>query len=78
MSIKFLVLGGGVFWGLGGGGKCRFFVYGREDFSESRVKSSSQALGALEKGEAFLLTVGAFLLTVKLCSNSVLTKRGFL
>ena len=34
MSIKFLVLGGGfgVFWG--GGGKCRFYFYGREDFSD--------------------------------------------
>ena len=34
MSIKFLVLGGGVFWVFGGGGKCRFYFYGREDFSE--------------------------------------------
>ena len=30
MSIKFRVLGGG-FWG---GGKCRFYFYGREDFSD--------------------------------------------
>ena len=36
MSIKFLVSGGGgVLWVLGGGGgKCRFYFYGREDFSE--------------------------------------------
>ena len=36
MSIKFLVLagGGGEFWVLGGGGECRFYFYGREDFSE--------------------------------------------
>ena len=37
MSIKFLVLGGGgLFWVfLGGGGeKCRFYFYGRADFSE--------------------------------------------
>ena len=36
MSIKFRVLGvGGVFWVWGGGGgKCRFYFYGREDFSE--------------------------------------------
>ena len=35
LSIKFLVLGGGVFWVLGGGGgKCRFYFYGREDFSD--------------------------------------------
>ena len=36
MSIKFLVLGGGGlyfgFWG--GGGECRFYFYGREDFSD--------------------------------------------
>ena len=35
MSIKFLVLGGGIL-GLGGGGKCRFYFYGREDFSDLR------------------------------------------
>ena len=36
MSIKFRVLGGGgVFWVLEGG-KCRFYFYGREDFSEER------------------------------------------
>ena len=35
MSIKFLLLGGGgVFWVLGEGGECRFYLYGREDFSE--------------------------------------------
>ena len=33
MSIKFLVLGG-VFWAFGGGGECRFYFYGREDFSD--------------------------------------------
>ena len=32
MSIKFLVLGGGVFW-VGGGGQ--FYYYGRGDFSNS-------------------------------------------
>ena len=32
MSIKFLVLGGGYF-GFGGG-KCRFYFYGRADFSK--------------------------------------------
>ena len=35
MSIKFLVLGGGGILGFGGGGgKCRFYFYGRGDFSE--------------------------------------------
>ena len=33
MSIKFLILGGG--FG-GGGGECRFYFYGRADFSEYR------------------------------------------
>ena len=40
MSIRFLVLGGGdlgFFWG---GGKCRFFFYGREDFSEPQTCDS--------------------------------------
>ena len=35
MSIKFLVLGGGGYFGFWGGGKCRFYFYGREDFSDS-------------------------------------------
>ena len=34
MSIKFLVLGGGYLEFLGGGGECRFYAYGRADFSE--------------------------------------------
>ena len=35
MSMKFLVLGGGGILGLGlGGGGCRFYFYGRGDFSE--------------------------------------------
>ena len=38
MSIKFLVWGGGGVLGFGGGGgKCRFYFYGREDFSEIRL-----------------------------------------
>ena len=39
MSITFLVLGeGGVFWVWGGGGgKCRFYFYGRSDFSDHLV-----------------------------------------
>ena len=35
MSIKFLVLGGEYFGFGGEGGKCRFYFYGREDFSET-------------------------------------------
>ena len=31
--------GGGVFWVLGEGGECRFYFYGRADFSEILSKS---------------------------------------
>ena len=36
MSIKFLVLGGGGYFGFFffGGGECRFYFYGRKDFSK--------------------------------------------
>ena len=37
MSIKFLVLGGGGYFGFGGG-KCRFYFYGRGDFSDLCVR----------------------------------------
>ena len=37
MSIKFLVLGGGILGFLLGGGECRFYFYGRADFSENSV-----------------------------------------
>ena len=43
MSIKFLVLGGGGFWVLGGWGECRFYFYGRADFSDFIVISASLA-----------------------------------
>ena len=36
MSIKFLVLGGGGYFGFWGGGGCRFYFYGRGDFSDLR------------------------------------------
>ena len=39
MSIKFLVLGGGVFWVWGG--EVPILFYGRGDFSESVPKTSS-------------------------------------
>ena len=32
MSIKFLVLGGGGYFGFFGGAECRFCFYGRGDF----------------------------------------------
>ena len=34
MSIKFLLLGGGIFGFGGRGGECRFYFYGRADFSD--------------------------------------------
>ena len=37
MPSKFLVWGG--YFGLLGGGECRFYFYGREDFSDSRWES---------------------------------------
>ena len=43
MSIKFFVFwGGGGFWVLRGGGGCRFYFYGRGDFSEFSCWSDSQ------------------------------------
>ena len=38
MSIKFLVLGGGLL-GLGGGGEVPILFYGRGDFSEQRSRN---------------------------------------
>ena len=50
MSIKFRVLGGGYF-GFGGGGKCRFYFYGREDFSDQRSPATSPGiLGGILRG----------------------------
>ena len=40
MSIKVLVLGGPVF-GVWGGGECRFYFYGRDDFSESQKSKTN-------------------------------------
>ena len=61
MSIKFLLLGGGgVFWVLGGGG-CRFYFYGREDFSEciifpsTRARLAEPCLALAGSGSAFEL-----------------------
>ena len=40
MSIKFLVFGRGGILGLGGGGgECRFYFYGREDFSDTKKRT---------------------------------------
>ena len=38
VSIKFLVLGGGILGFGGGGEKRRFYFYGREDFSDNRPR----------------------------------------
>ena len=37
MSIKFLVLGGGWYFGFGGGGSADLYFYGRGDFSDSHI-----------------------------------------
>ena len=42
MSIKFLVSGGGGYFGFWGGGECRFYFYGRADFSEFDFCCSSK------------------------------------
>ena len=50
MSIKFLVLGGGVIWVWGGGGgKCRLYFYGREDFSETLQRTATPLEGPTRK-----------------------------
>ena len=38
MSIKFLVWGGGYFGFWGKGGECRFYFYGRADFSDAQLE----------------------------------------
>ena len=42
MSIKFLVLGGGVFWVFFGGGGGRYYFYGRADFSDFTFSRNSK------------------------------------
>ena len=42
MSIKLLVLGGGVFWVWGGGGSADFIFLGRADFSEQLIRVSCE------------------------------------
>ena len=43
MSIKFLVFRGGGILGLGGG-KCRFYFYGREDFSDLLIQNNKTSV----------------------------------
>ena len=52
MSIKFLVLGGWYFGVFFGGGECRFYFYGRADFSEVKVNFSNVQTRCIVKGEA--------------------------
>ena len=40
MSVKFPFFLGGGFWVLGGGGECRFYFYGRADFSDPNPGTS--------------------------------------
>ena len=45
MPIKFLLSGGGLgFLGRGGGWKCRFYFYGRGDFSDPLLSKYSSAI----------------------------------
>ena len=67
MSIRILVLGGGVILGLGGGGKCRFYFYGRGDFSDQC--DAGLALLNLEfSGRPVELPPGAGVRFGRLCS----------
>ena len=50
MSIKFLLLGGGVF-SVWGGGKCRFYFYGRGDFSDQNSEPESRSLSLSAEGK---------------------------
>ena len=56
--IKFLVLGGGGYFGFGGGGECRFYFYGRADFSEqNNTHTHRNSIGyvcSLRKQTSFL------------------------
>ena len=48
MSIKFLVLeGGGILGFFLGGGECRFYFYGREDFSELVILKTAASMARL-------------------------------
>ena len=71
MSIKFLVLGGGGIW-VFFGGECRFYFYGREDFSETcklrhasvfSTHSDTQAVPAFHCTQMFkgIFSTSAFL-----------------
>ena len=46
MSTKFLLVGGGIL-GFGGGGECRFYFYGREDFSDKSPGDTNIFWGVL-------------------------------
>ena len=46
MSIKFLVLGGGGYFGLLGEGERRFYFYGRADFSDLVARAIRNAIRA--------------------------------
>ena len=57
MSIKFLVLGGGGYFGFFVGGECRFYFYGRADFSDfckqQRQTESKKYLAVCKKDLPF-------------------------
>ena len=53
MSVKFPFLGGG--FGGGGGGECRFYFYGRADFSDAftiiKNEKAQEGCGCFKTGE---------------------------
>ena len=53
MSITFLVFlgGGGIFVLGGGGGKCRFYFYGRADFSDKCIRIEFKFISQVYWGE---------------------------
>ena len=53
MSVKFLLLGGGFF-----GGECRFYFYGREDFSEILIRYHNSKLRYGKGSEDWLFFLG--------------------
>ena len=75
MSIKFLVLGGGILGLGGGGGEGRFYFYGRGDFSDqnpNKNKSRSIPYGGAKQGRFGILR---FPLFCSIQDNQMLGKR---
>ena len=59
LSVKFPFFGGGGFGG--GGGECRFYFYGRADFSERWIDALKKRGRVLKKRRRVLKKRGRFL-----------------